>query len=203
MSISLSKGQQISLTKSGGGSLERIAVGLGWGKREVRSSGFLGFGASVKQLDVDLDASCILYDRDRSMVDVVWFRERVSKDGSVQHSGDDRGGGGGVDEPNEVINVDLTRVPPGVRSIVFVVNSFSGESFDGVPFAFCNVVDLSSRREAARYNLQTAGGSYKGFIIAKVSRDSGNGWQFTAVGEPVNGEQRTVQQIEPTARKFA
>ncbi len=193
MGISLSKGQKISLTKEGGDGLDRIAVGLGWGKKK----GFLGFKKSV-----DLDASCILYDNGNQPADAVWFGQLRSQDGSILHTGDDLTGGGSEQDPNEVINVNLKSVPSGVKSIVFVVNSYSGETFKGVPFAFCNVVDAGNNKEIARYNLNTEGGDYKGFVIAKVYRHD-NEWKFHAIGEQCTGRQRTIRDIEPQARNFA
>jgi tellurium resistance protein TerZ len=86
--------------------------------------------------------------------------------------------------------------------LFFVVNSYSGESFHGVPTAFCNVVDASTNKEIARYDLNTQGGDSKGFVAAKVYREGGE-WKFHAIGESVSGKQRTVRDIEPHARRFA
>lgn len=202
MGISLSKGQSISLAKDGGPSLDKIAVGLGWGLREVQKKGFFGFGGGTRKVEVDLDASAIIYGQSGQPVDSVWWRQLRSQEGSVVHTGDDLAGGGGEGDPNEVINVDLRSVPTEVRSIVFVVNSYSGETFDGIPFAFCNVVDASTQKEVARFNLNTRGGSARGFIIAKVSR-SGSGWSFEAIGEQASGRQQTIQDIEMQARQYA
>jgi tellurium resistance protein TerZ len=188
------KGQSMELKSKAGSQLTRVAVGLGWGQKK----GLL-WGTN----SVDLDASCILYDGNQSATDVVWFQQLKSHDGSVEHTGDDVVGGGKEGEPNEVINVALDRLPSQIQSIVFVVNSYSGETFKGVPFAFCNVADLSSgSAQVARYNLQTDGGDYKGFIIAKLKRTDG-GWSFEAIGEPCTGRQQTVGDIEPQARQHA
>lgn len=202
MGISLSKGQSISLAKDGGSSLQKVAVGLGWGLREVHKKGFFGFGGGIKKVEVDLDASAIIYDQSGQPVDSVWWRQLRSQEGSVVHTGDDLAGGGSDSDPNEVINVDLESVPGGVKSIVFVVNSYSGETFDGIPFAFCNVVDMGSNKEVARFNLNTQGGSARGFIIAKVGR-TGSGWSFEAIGEQASGRQQTIQDIESQARQYA
>lgn len=202
MGISLSKGQKVSLAKAGGASLERVAVGLGWGLREVHKKGFFGFGGGLKKVEVDLDASAIVYANGGQPVDSVWWRKLQSEDGSIVHTGDDREGGGSESDPNEVINVDLRRVPDAVQSIVFVVNSYTGETFDGIPFAFCNVVDMGTDKEVARFNLNTEGGAARGFIIAKVNR-SGGGWSFEAIGERASGRQQTIQDIEAQARQYA
>ncbi len=192
------KGQSIQLKSKSGAQLTRVAVGLGWGKKKKK-----GFFGGIKEVGVDLDASCILYGGNKVAIDTIYFGKLRSSDGSVLHTGDDLVGGGGENEPNEVINVDLSSVPSQVDSIVFVVNSYSGETFEGVSFAFCNVADLSSgSAEVARYNLQTDGGSHKGFVIAKLRRNSGS-WSFEAIGERCTGRQQTVEDIEPQARAFA
>lgn len=195
MSISLSKGQKISLTKQdGGGGLDTVAVGLGWAKKK----GFLGMKS-----DVDLDASCILFGADKRPMDAVFFGQLRSRDGSIQHTGDDRAGGGSETDPNEVINVRLSQVPAEVQSIVFVVNSYSGETFKGIPWAFCNVMDKGQGdAEVARYNLTTDGGAQRGFIIAKVHRAGGQ-WEFEAIGAPCSGRQQTIDDIAPDAARFA
>ena len=80
MSINLSKGQKISLSKKGS-SLTNISVGLGWAQRvenyEVKVGGFFGFGGTketrTRKVEVDFDASCILYDEQKQLVDVVYF----------------------------------------------------------------------------------------------------------------------------------
>lgn len=193
------KGQSIQLKSKSGAQLTNVAVGLGWGKKKQK-----GFFGGIKEVGVDLDASCILYGGDKAAIDnTIWFGNLQSRDGSVQHTGDDLVGGGSENEPNEVINVNLSNLPGHVEVIVFVVNSYSGETFEGVPFAFCNVVDLTSgSTEVARYNLQTDGGSHMGFVIAKLRRNGG-GWSFEAIGERCTGRQRTVQDIEPQARVYA
>ena len=189
----IKKGESIDLVKKDGGGLNQVAVGLGWGKKPGLLWGFK---------EVDLDASCILYDSNKTVVDVVYFQKLSSEDGSIVHSGDDLGGGGSENEPNEVISVFLHQVPQNVQSIIFVVNSYSGETFAGIPSAFCNVTDSSTHEEAARYNLSTEGVDYKGFIIAKVHRERGV-WKFHAIGEPCHGRQQTLEDIEPLARTHA
>jgi tellurium resistance protein TerZ len=207
MAISLSKGQKVSLRKNNN-ELKSVSVGLGWGQRQVKytvkEGGFLGFGAKdVEKTDlveVDLDASCILFDKLDNLVDVVWFQQLRSKDGSIVHTGDDRGGGGDEDAANEVITLDLTNVPLEIKNIVFVVNSYSGETFSGIPSAFCNIVNNGDNKEFARYNLSVSGGSDRGFVAARVYRDNGE-WNFEAIGEAVSGKQQSVRDIIPQAKK--
>ena len=133
--------------------------------------------------DIDLDASCLLFDGNRRMVDEVWFRQLSSKDGSIVHSGDNRTGAGDGDD--ETINVDLSRVPSSVRTLVFTVNSFQGDSFERIANAYCRLVDLTTGREMARYDL-TGEGSHTGQVMAKLTRN-GQGWDMKALGERTMG----------------
>ena len=60
MSISLQKGQKVSLTKENAG-LKKIVVGLGWDEAQ-KSGGFLSslFGSSGGESNIDCDASAFL-----------------------------------------------------------------------------------------------------------------------------------------------
>jgi tellurium resistance protein TerZ len=185
MSVSLSKGQKVSLSKSGGGTLTRVRMGLGWDA--VKKRGLFGSRAQ----SIDLDASCLLFDSGATLVDQVWFQQLTSRDGSVQHTGDNRTGAGDGDD--ESIRVDLSRVPATVTTLVFTVNSFTGQDFSQISNAFCRLIDESNETEIARYDL-TGSGQHTAQIMAKLSRDGG-GWSMTAIGTPTSG--RTFHDLLP------
>ncbi|AZQ71081.1 MULTISPECIES: TerD family protein [Streptomyces] len=184
MTVNLSKGQGISLQKADGGTLTAVRMGLGWQAAPRRGL----FGTRTKE--IDLDASAVLF-ADKQPVDVAFFQQLVSKDGSVRHTGDNLVGGAGQGGDDESILVDLQRVPVHVNQIVFTVNSFTGQTFAEVRNAFCRLVDETTGQELARYTLD-GGGPYTAQIMAKVHR-VGNGWQMTAIGTPANG--RTFQDL--------
>jgi tellurium resistance protein TerZ len=188
MAVNLTKGQKISLEKEAGGALSRVTMGLGWDVAQKR--GFLGFGGG-KGDPIDLDASCVLFDESNRPVDVVWFRQLKSRDGSITHTGDNRTGAGDGDD--EQIVVELNRVPEQVKSLVFTVNSFTGQNFSQVANAFCRLVDAGSGREVARYDLSVQG-SHTAQIMAKLYRHNGE-WKMHAIGE--NGTGRTIDELLP------
>ncbi len=199
MAINLQKGQRISLEKEAGRGLTRVVMGLGWGMKQVQSKGFLGFGGGVRQEAVDLDASCLLFDTSGNLVDTVWFRQLESHCGSIRHSGDDRSGGGEAGADNERIAIDLSRVPATVQALLFTVNSFSGESFAGIPNAFCRLVDDANGGEIARFDLSLEGGSHTGLIMTKLYRHN-NVWKMQALGESAEG--RTFHDLLPALRPY-
>ena len=186
MAVSLSKGQTVSLEKRGGGSLTRVRMGLGWDA--VKKKGLFG---GMRSQSIDLDASALLFDGQGNLVDQVWFQQLRSKDGSVQHTGDNLTGAGEGDD--ESIRVDLSAVPASVTTLVFTVNSFTGQDFSQIENAFCRLIDESTEAEIARYDL-TGSGRHNAQIMAKVTRD-GAGWSMTALGVPTSG--RTFHDLLP------
>ncbi len=197
MAINLQKGQRISLEKEAGHGLSRVVMGLGWGMKQVQSRGFLGFGAGTRQEAVDLDASCLLFDASGNLVDTVWFRQLESRCGSIHHSGDDRAGGGEAGAENERIAIELNQVPAAVQTLIFTVNSFSGEGFAGIPSAFCRLTDGASHGEIARFDLSLEGGDYTGLIMTKLYRHNSE-WKMHALGEHASG--RTFHDLLPALR---
>lgn len=191
MTISLSKGQKVSLEKKGGGGIARVRLGLGWDpvKKKGFFSSLMGGGGG----EIDLDASCIVFDAGKSVIDTVWFRQLGSKDGSIVHSGDNLTGEGEGDD--EVIKVDVTALNKAAEHLVFLVSSFRGQTFDEVDNAVCRVLDDTSGTELCRYTLAEKG-RHTGVIMGVLSR-SGSGWTFKAVGVPTNG--RTAEDMASAA----
>ena len=188
MSVNLQKGQKISLDKEAGGALSRVTMGLGWDV--AKSKGFFGFGGGSGQA-VDLDASVVMFDESNRVVDTVWFRQLKSKDGSITHTGDNRTGAGDGDD--EQISVELQRVPANVKSLVFTVNSFTGQNFSTVENAYCRLINAGNNQEVARFNLSVQG-SHTAQIMAKLYRHGGE-WKMHAIGE--NGSGRTFDDLMP------
>lgn len=185
MGVSLAKGQSVSLAKDDGSSLRRVHMGLGWDA----AKGLFG-----RTKAIDLDASCMVFDSSGKMIDAVWFRQLQSRDGSITHTGDNLTGQGEGDD--ESIIVDLTQVRAEVQTLVFVVNSFTGEDFSKIRNATCRLVDLDSFTEIARYDLGQQG-RHTAQVMAKVSRSDG-GWTMTAIGQTASG--RTIRDLQPAVQ---
>jgi tellurium resistance protein TerZ len=186
MTINLAKGQRVSLAKQEGGALSRVRMGLGWDA--VKKRGFFG---GLKTQNIDLDASCLMFDSNGRLLDQVWFNQLQSKDGAVVHTGDNLTGAGEGDD--ESIIVDLTRLSPTVATLVFVVNSFTGQNFSQIENAFCRVVDSTTEVELAKFEL-TGSGTHNAQVMAKLTR-SAQGWEMTAIGAIANG--RTFKDLLP------
>lgn len=194
MAVNLQKGQKISLEKEAGTSLSQVKMGLGWDVAGAgKSGGFLSglFGGGGSNDSIDLDASVVLFNSAKQPVDVVYFGQLQSKDGSISHSGDNRTGAGDGDD--EVISVNLSALPMDIQTLVFTVNSFTGQSFERVANAYCRIFNGVGGSEIARYNL-SAQGSHTAMIMAKLYRHNGE-WKMHAIGETATG--RTFNDLMP------
>jgi tellurium resistance protein TerZ len=193
MSVTLAKKERVTLEKTNGG-LTHVFMGLGWDA--AKPKGFLAslFGGSPE--NIDLDASCLLLDENKNIIDTVWFRQLKSKNGSVVHTGDNLTGDGDGDD--EIINVDLTKLPNNVKHLVFVISSFRGQTFDQIEQASCRLVDATTKTELAIYKL-SGKNPYTAQVMAQVYKENGI-WTMQAIGESTNG--RTVNDFAEFAKKL-
>jgi tellurium resistance protein TerZ len=182
MSISLEKGQRISLEK-GGNKLNHVCVGVNWGA--IEKKGFFG----TKKVAVDLDASVGLFSEEKQPVDVVYFGQLQSRDGSIKHSGDDLTGDMDGDDglDNEIITIELNKVPNAVHQIAVVLNSFQGQDFAAIPFASVRLYEGTPSRvdsELASYNIANDD-KFKGAVsmVLGVLYRHNDSWKFKAIGE--------------------
>ncbi|MGW4148652.1 TerD family protein [Streptomyces albogriseolus] len=181
--VSLQKNQTVSLMKGGRPLLSRVKMGLGW-------------EPAYRGKDIDLDASVIAFGPQRNHIDSCYFGKLQILGGAVQHSGDNLTGEGAGDD--EVITVDLGRLPMEVSGLVFTVNSFSGQKFTEVAKAYCRLMDAATGEELVRFDL-TSAEPQTGVMMAKLIRQYSGEWDMTAMGEFVKG--RTVRgMIKPAAK---
>lgn len=185
--VNLTKGQTVNLTKDGTRDSEKLSTiffGAKWGS--IVKKGFLGFGKSVES--VDLDASLLMYDEDKVLIDRVYYCKKTSHDGAIRHSGDDLTGtdGGEQEEDNETITINLTKVNPRITHIVAILNSFRHHKFDQIPYMKLRIYTgrVGNPEEVlCAYNLQN-NSSFVGkeAIVLGYFYRLGNGWKFKADG---------------------
>ncbi|MGC0378067.1 stress response protein SCP2 [Streptomyces sp. SAI-229] len=181
--VSLQKNQTVSLVKGGRPLLSQVKMGLGW-------------EPAYRGKDIDLDASVIAYGPQRNHIDSCYFGKLQIVNGAIRHSGDNLTGEGGGDD--EVITVDLGRLPQEVSGLVFTVNSFSGQKFTEVAKAYCRLLDATTGEELVRFDL-TSAEPQTGVMMAKLIRQYSGEWEMTAMGDFVKS--RTVRgMVKPAAQ---
>ena len=181
MSISLQKGQKVSLTKESAG-LSRIVVGLGWDEAPRARGGL--FAPKPKPIDCDASAIMLQGGKLRASGDVIYFANLRHKTGTVQHMGDNLTGAGDGDD--EQIVIDLEHIPSEYDRIVIVVNIYQAaqinQHFGMIRNAFIRLVDAKTNREMCKYNLTENYQDMTAMIFGEVYRHNGE-WKFNAIGQ--------------------
>lgn len=181
--VSLQKNQTVSLVKGGRPLLSQVKMGLGW-------------EPAFRGKDIDLDASVIAYGPNRNHLDSCYFGKLSILNGAIKHSGDNLTGEGAGDD--EVIVVDLGRIPAEATGLVFTVNSFTGQKFTEVAKAYCRLVDAATGEELVRFDL-TGAEPQTGVMMAKLIKQFSGEWEMTAMGDFVKS--RTVRgMVKPAAQ---
>jgi len=201
MAINLQKGQRINLEKSNGSKLQNICVGVNWGAIEKKGL----FGTSKEA--VDLDASCVIYDDAKNVIEVVYFGSLKSKDGSIKHSGDDLTGDMDGDDglDNEIITMDFPKLSANVSHVAFVLNSFRGHDFGTIPFASIRIYEGTPKRVNeifATYDI-VKGEGFSGHVsmVLGVFYKKNNEWKFNAIGEPTK-DKKLEETIRTVTQKY-
>jgi tellurium resistance protein TerD len=187
MAISLSKGGNVSLSKEAPG-LKKLLVGLGWEGRVTDGAPF------------DLDASVFMVKADgkvRADSDFIFYNNLKSSDGSVEHMGDNTTGEGDGDD--EVVNVDLQKVPSDIAKIAFGVTIHEAEvrkqNFGQVSDAFIRVCNQDNNAEIVRFDLSEDYSTETAMVFGELYRH-GAEWKFKAIGQGFAGG------LGPLARSF-
>lgn len=190
MAINLEKGGRINLSKTESGkSVSTVFMGVNWGAIVHKSF----FGSKTEA--VDLDASCLVYDSNKNLIDTIYFGKLTSSDGAIRHSGDDLTGDVDGDDglDNEIIKVEMNKLSSRAQSLVFILNSFCHQKFDEIPFASVRIYTNDSgnpmdvKEVMAKYDVAN-GPEFKGkeAIVLGVSYKKDGEWRFKAVGHMSN-----------------
>lgn len=173
MGVSLSKGGNVSLTKEAPG-LTAINVGLGWKPRVTDGAKF------------DLDASAFLCNKDGKVAtdtDFVFYNNKVGGNGSIEHTGDNTTGEGDGDD--EIIKIDLSKVPAHIERIIFGVTIHEakerGQNFGQVDGSVIRVVNAADGTEITKYDLGEDYSTETAMIFGELYRHNAD-WKFKAVG---------------------
>ncbi|MET1080355.1 MAG: TerD family protein [Pseudomonas sp.] len=178
MAITLQKGGNLSLSKTDP-TLKRILIGLGWDERATDGAEF------------DLDASAFMLTAQgkvRSDADFIYYNQLRSPEGAVEHTGDNRSGKGDGDD--EVIKIDLEKIPAGVEKVVFTVTIHDAaarkQNFGQITNAFIRVVNEESNVEIVRYDLAEDYSTETAMVFGELYSHNGE-WKFRAVGQGYAG----------------
>jgi stress response protein SCP2 len=204
MAINLTKGQTINLDKDKN-DLSQVTIGLGWKTRQQGGGGFFKKMFAAKEAEFDLDAIAFLLDGSEKVAnigvekdmgggrrvglqdgDVIFYNNLRHPSGTVWHTGDERSGGAGSKDDEQII-VKLNALPEEISKIIFLVTIYQGhknnQHFGMVEGAYIRAADAKGT-EIARYNLSADANYDKkcSMIFGEVYRKDG-AWKFRAIGD--------------------
>jgi len=164
--ISLAPHDSVAITDS------TIAVGFGWDP--------LPGGVAI-----DLDTSCIALDAKGGLLmeETVYFARLHNPSNSIRHTGDETDGAEDLGQgDDEIIVVDLHRVPAQVHALFFVGTVASeGRTFADVKSSRIRLCEWGTGTERCRF-MPAMAGAHTAVFMGRVARE-GKGWRLTAIGE--------------------
>ncbi|WP_261303631.1 TerD family protein [Paenibacillus andongensis] len=174
MSISLTKGQKVDLTKTNPG-LTKVVIGLGWDTNKYSGG---------KDFDLDASAFCVnASGKVGSESDFIFYNNTKNANSSIVHTGDNRTGDGDGDD--EQINVDLSAVPADTDKIAFCITIHDAQArsqnFGQVSNAFVRIINESTGAELIRFDLGEDFSIETGVVVGELYRNNGE-WKFSAIG---------------------
>lgn len=173
--INLQKGQRIEI------GLQKVGVGLGWDPND--NSGY----------DFDLDASAFMLGENKKLpMDefFVFYNNQKSPDGAVESSGDDLTGGSSDGGDDETLTVELSKVDPRVKEILFTATIHDAENrrqnFGQVRNSYIRIYNAITNEEIAKYDLDEDFSIETAVEFGRLYRRNGE-WKFEAIGNGYKG----------------
>tara|TARA_B100002019_G_C21124214_1_gene524940 strand:+ start:150 stop:854 length:705 start_codon:yes stop_codon:yes gene_type:complete len=182
---------------------QRITVGLLWDTPEAFAEGQDSFrpetdlGVSVygEQLNVeigfvqetyDLDLVCLMFDKDKVLIDAVSPDplESIDHSGTVYHSGDETEGVSSGDD--EQISVELAYLPKNIHSLAFIGIIQSGHYFGHVLNTECRVADGRTNAELWRAPIGRTlkdGSDKTAVLFCTIYKGGDTGWTLKNIME--------------------
>ena len=178
MAISLTKGQNVSLSKTDP-NLKNVLVGLGWDAR------------STDGQDFDLDTSVFMATENGKVPSdrhFIFYNQLVSPCGGVEHTGDNLTGDGDGDDESVIVQLD--KVESNIKSLFITVTIHDAEArrqnFGQVSNAFVRIVNNDTSEEIVRFDLSEDYSTETAMVFGEIYRHNGE-WKFRAIGQGYTG----------------
>lgn len=187
--FNLSKGERFSFAKDN--SLNNLTVILGWKTgADLDVSTFLVGEQGV----IDDDANFVFYNSENrsETFDIAKFGSKnawkaqtrpMSADGAVLGAIDEREGGN-----TEKVSVDLSKVAPSVKEIVFCATVYTnGKTFGDVTAPYLSIVNDANGEELCRYILDEQFAQETALVAGSLSVNTQGEWEFKAESKLLAG----------------
>jgi len=153
---------------------------------------------------VDIDASCVKFDKDGRCLGAVYFADKEDHENGIRHSGDQVTGEMTTSPlDDEAISFRLSAIKPEINFLFFVATIFSSgvHSFQDVRQCSARLVDASNENELLKFEKQNIG-TGNALVIAMIFRKGGR-WHFEAVDKCYQiQEHGTYRALEPQLNRL-
>lgn len=179
--VNLRKGQKVELSKG----INKMRIELTWKPSRKAQSWDLDIMA------IELDEEQLLAQDDPNRL--VYYNNLQDPEKALVHSGDDRNGEGAGEE----MKLDLSKVSPEVREVIFILNIFesmkNGQNFGEVKGTTLRIFYDNNTIPDLVYNLEEDD-SHKTATVLRICSiyRSGGIWKFKAINEGVTGTLTSV-----------
>ena len=181
----------------------KIEARFGWDAFPRQYSGGLISGLRNSSTEIDCDAGALLYGDDSKPISpnvcecFLNYAAPDKFDSSLLHHGDNQTG---FKEDDEIISIDLPRIPETIKSIFLTLDIFKEKKKIGtgkIQNTFVRIIDTESGEELARNDFNHLGAGTKLVVAGRIIRADRSQWLF----EPLT-ESYSVRNIEEFINTF-
>lgn len=142
-----------------------------------------GFGiswdAAPGRPKVDLDLQCVVIDEGGAIIDCAYYNN-LKAVRCITHSGDESTGE--KDGIDELVWVNVAKLPPNVALLVFVIAAYSGGALRDVANGTFHVLQETKTNEIARFETERSNGAVD--VVAAMWRGTQGQWTLRIIEEP-------------------
>lgn len=175
-----------------------------------------------KTLNIDLDSSVLIYNKNKELLETIYYYNKLSKDGAIKHYGDDLNGStlDNLDKDNEIIRIDVNNLSKDIAYMVVILNIYQhmdrGEEclvFDKIPFAEMKIyssnsniaseADIKQLKTFAKFKIDNNPEfeGKKALVLGAFVKKRGACWEFVTSGE-MTKELSISQMISGSVKEF-
>ncbi|MBL4804244.1 MAG: TerD family protein [Alphaproteobacteria bacterium] len=131
----------------------------------------------------DLDLYCYIFDEHGEMVEKIGpdYKDVVSEDGKVYHSGDDFSGIGGYDD--EQIYIETKKLPENYKHFLFVVKSDCKFNLNDISDPVVRIADGKTNEDFLKEDIQPAANISASALIFAHMAEVNDSWTITNISE--------------------
>jgi tellurium resistance protein TerZ len=190
MTLSVTKGSSLSVTKSNGSPLHKIRLELSWEPPKANATGY----------DFDYDITAVIVNSQAPGAGplgkgigeefVCYFNQKTTP--VFCHTKGDSRDGKEADKPDEIIVGDLSKIPANGDAVPLIITIFEatkrGQRFDQVPDAKAELFDDETNELLAVFPLAKLDPGSTAALFAVIRRD-GAGWKIENASQGFAGKE--------------